>query len=174
MRRLFWTGVGRAPFGKYVTWLHPALLDGRGPRPRQLELGQAGCGENGGLGWELADLSNLRVERAREFGSVFLALALWRSLESWINAKGLGSRAAKLIEALSTIHSMDLVVPVKRAADAIKLRLRTLAKRAEHTIELRLRTLAKPHQDVAVLLAPLGLKLPKGSKLAQNVVEKNH
>ena len=136
-----------------------ALLDGRRPKPRQLELGEAGCGEKAGLGWELADLSNLRVEWAREFGSVFLALALWRSLESWMNAKGLGSRAAKLLEALSTIRSMDGVVPVKRAAGAI---------------ELRLRTLAKPDEDVAVLLAHLGLKLPKGSKLAQNVVEKNH
>ena len=51
-----------------------------GPGARQLELGQGGCGEKGGLGWELADLSNLRIERAREFGSVFLALALWRRL----------------------------------------------------------------------------------------------
>ena len=69
------------------------------------------------------------------------------------------ARAAKLIEAVSTIRSMDVVVPVKRAAGAI---------------DLRLRTLAKPDEDVAVLLAHLGLKLPKGSNLAQNVVEKNH
>ena len=104
-----------------------------------------------------------------------------------MNAKGLGSSAAKLLEAVSTIrsmdvvvpakraeHTMDLVVPVKRAAGAIELRLRTLVKRAERAIKLRLRTLAKPHQDVATLLAHLGLKLPKGSKLVQNVVEKNH
>ena len=31
-------------------------------------------------GWELADLQNLGDERVREFGSVFLALALWRRL----------------------------------------------------------------------------------------------
>ena len=117
----------------------------------------------------------------------FLSLALWRSLESWMNAKGLGSPAAKLLEAVSTIrsmdvvvpvkraeHTMDLVIPVKRAAGAIELRLRTLVKRAKRIINLRLRTVAKPDQDVATLLAHLGLKLPKGSKLVQNVVEKNH
>ena len=69
------------------------------------------------------------------------------------------ARAAKLIEALSTIRSMDVVVPVKRSESAINLRLRTVAK---------------PDQDVATLLAHLGQKLPKGSKLVQNVVEKNH
>ena len=88
----------------------------------------------------------------------FLSLALWRSLEMWMSARGLGSRAAKLVDAFSTIRSMDVVVPVKRG---------------EHTIDLRLRTVAKPDGDVAVLLAHLGLKLPQGSKLVQNVVEKN-
>ena len=89
----------------------------------------------------------------------FLSLALWRSLEMWMAGKGLGTRAAKLVEAVATIRSMDVVVPVKRG---------------ERTIDLRLRTVAKPDQDVAVLLAHLGLQLPKGTKLVQNVVEKNH
>lgn len=87
----------------------------------------------------------------------FLSLALWRSLESWMASKGLGSRAAKLLEAFGSIHSMDVIVPVKRG---------------ENVIDLRLRTVAKPDPDVAVLLAHLGLKLPQGSKLVQNVVEK--
>lgn len=87
----------------------------------------------------------------------FLSLALWRCLESWMNAKGLGTRAAKLVEAVSTIRSMDVVVPVKRG---------------DHIIDLRLRTVAKPDEDVCTLLAHLGLKLPQGSKLVQNVVEK--
>lgn len=89
----------------------------------------------------------------------FLSLALWPSLEMWMAGKGLGTGAAKLIEAVATIRSMDVVVPVKRG---------------ERTIDLRLRTVAKPDQDVAVLLAHLGLHLPKGTKLVQNVVEKNH
>ena len=87
----------------------------------------------------------------------FLSLALWRSLEMWMAGKGLGTRAAKLVEAVSTIRSMDVVVPVKRG---------------ERIIDLRLRTVAKPDEDVATLLAHLGLHLPKGSKLVQNVVEK--
>ena len=88
----------------------------------------------------------------------FLSLALWRSLESWMNSKGLGSRAGKLVEAVATIRSMDIIVPVRRD---------------QRTIDLRLRTVAKPDDDVAVLLSHLGLKLPTGSKLVQNVVEKN-
>lgn len=88
----------------------------------------------------------------------FLSLALWRSLEMWMAGKGLGTRAAKLVEAVETIRSMDVVVPVKRG---------------ERTVDLRLRTVAKPDPDVALLLAHLGLHLPKGTKLVQNVVEKN-
>jgi transposase len=87
----------------------------------------------------------------------FLSLALWRSLEMWMAGKGLGTRAAKLVEAVATIRSMDVVVPVKRG---------------ERTVDLRLRTVAKPDEDVAILLAHLGLHLPKGTKLVQNVVEK--
>jgi hypothetical protein len=84
-------------------------------------------------------------------------VALWRSLEMWMAGKGLGTRAAKLVEAIGTVRSMDVVVPVKRG---------------ERTVDLRLRTVAKPDEDVALLLAHLGLQLPKGSKLVQNVVEK--
>jgi transposase len=88
----------------------------------------------------------------------FLSLALWRTLEIWMARQGLGTRAAKLVEAFGTIQSMDVTVPVKRG---------------ERTVELRLRTVAKPDKDVEVLLAHLGLKLPQGCKLVQNVVEKN-
>jgi len=88
----------------------------------------------------------------------FLSLALWRSLEMWMAGKGLGSRAAKLVEAVGAIRSMDVVVPVRRG---------------ERTVDLRLRTVAKPDKDVALLLAHLGLRLPQGSKVVQNVVEKN-
>lgn len=87
----------------------------------------------------------------------FLALAMWRSLEMWMRAKGLGTSARKLIDAVTTIRSMDVVVPVKRA---------------EGTVELRLRTVAKPDRDVSLLLAHLGLGLPRGSRVVENVVEK--
>lgn len=87
----------------------------------------------------------------------FLSLALWRSLEMWMKAKGLGSSARKLVEAVATIRSMDVSVPVKRG---------------ERTVRLSLRTVAKPDADVAMLLAHLGLRLPKGSRQVENVVEK--
>lgn len=88
----------------------------------------------------------------------FLSLALWRSLEMWMLGKGLGSNARKLIQAISTVRSMDIVVPVKRG---------------DHLIDLRVRTVAKPEQEVATLLAHLGLHLPKRARIVENVVEKN-
>lgn len=88
----------------------------------------------------------------------FLSLALWRSLEMWMQGKCLGSSARKLIQSIATVRSMDVTVPVRRS---------------DREVTLRLRTVAKPDPDVALLLAHLGLKLPKGTKLVQNVVEKN-
>jgi transposase len=88
----------------------------------------------------------------------FLSLALWRTLEMWMQEKGLGSNARKLVNAVATVRSMDVVVPVKRG---------------ENEVEVRLRTVGKPESDVEVLLAQLGLQLPTRSKPIQNVVEKN-
>ncbi len=87
----------------------------------------------------------------------FLSLALWRSLEMWMLGKGLGSSARVLINAVATIRSMDVIVPVRRG---------------DQTLPLRVRTVSKPDPDVAMLLAHLGLQLPKRSKIIENVVEK--
>jgi hypothetical protein len=57
-----------------------ALLDGRTPAPKEGDLFNGTPKAAEGLGWELADLKNLGVERVREYGSVFLVLALWRRL----------------------------------------------------------------------------------------------
>ncbi|MFM8445976.1 MAG: IS1634 family transposase, partial [Actinomycetota bacterium] len=58
-----------------------ALLDGRRASARQPDLldGTPGSQTQPGV-WELADLSRIEVGRVREFGSVFLGLALWRRL----------------------------------------------------------------------------------------------
>jgi hypothetical protein len=63
-----------------------AFLEGRPKAPRQMSLG-ASAGEQqqqergeGGPHWEQVDLSGVRVERARDFGEVYLGLALWRRL----------------------------------------------------------------------------------------------
>ena len=87
----------------------------------------------------------------------FLALALWRCLEQWMGAKGLGSCARKLIAAISAIKSMDVILPVQRGG------VRT---------NLRLRVVAKPEPEVAQLLAHLGLQIPRQSKIIENVVPK--
>jgi len=88
----------------------------------------------------------------------FLALALWRSLEQWMQAKGLGSCARQLIKEIAGIKSVDVLLPVKRGT------VRT---------ELRLRVVATPEPATAQLLAHLGLRLPKGPREIANVVPKN-
>ena len=88
----------------------------------------------------------------------FLALALWRTLEQWMQGKGLGSCARQLIKQVASIKSVDVVLPVKRGA------VQT---------ELRLRVISTPEPATAQLLAHLGLRLPKGSRVIPNVVPKN-
>jgi len=87
----------------------------------------------------------------------FLALALWRTLEQWMNAKGLGTCARKLIAAIASIKSMDVILPVERNAQRF---------------DMRLRVVAKPEKDTALLLAHLGLQLPRRAKIIENVVPK--
>ena len=86
----------------------------------------------------------------------FLALALWRTLEMWMHQRGLGTCARKLIKEFASIHSLDVVLPVKDRDP------------------LRLRVVAQPDPLVADLLAHLGLTLPLAPKIIQNVVEKKH
>jgi transposase len=80
----------------------------------------------------------------------FLALAQWRVLEQWMHAKRLGSCARKLVAEISTIKSMDVILPVKRDG-----------QRAELTI----RTVARPERRVAELLARLDLELPRRNRI---------
>jgi len=87
----------------------------------------------------------------------FLALALWRTLEQWMHAKGMGTCARQLIKQISGIKSMDVLLPVKRG---------------ELVCELRLRIVGTPQPATAQLLAHLGLRLPKGSREIENVVPK--
>jgi transposase len=84
----------------------------------------------------------------------FLALAMWRSLEMWMKAAGLGDCARQALKELETIRSMDVVVPVRDRAS------------------VRLRLVARPGQLAADLLERMGLRLPNRPKQVQNVVEK--
>ena len=87
----------------------------------------------------------------------FLALALWRTLEQWMQTKGLGTCARQLVKQLAGIKSVDVIVPVRRAAGVT---------------DLRLRVVTTPEPATAQLLAHLGLRLPKGSRVISNVVPK--
>ncbi len=40
----------------------------------------------------------------------FLALALWRTLEQWMRAKGLGTSARRLVKQLATAKSVDVLL----------------------------------------------------------------
>ena len=85
----------------------------------------------------------------------FLALAMWRSLEMWLQGNGLGHCARQVLREMETIRSMDVVLPVRDKA------------------EVRLRLVAKPEKLAADLLARMKLKLPTRPKSIRNVVEKN-
>ena len=45
----------------------------------------------------------------------FLALALWRALEQWMRAKGLGDCARRLLLELDELRSMDVILPTAEA-----------------------------------------------------------
>jgi transposase len=83
----------------------------------------------------------------------FLALAMWRTLQQWMEGCGLGTAPRKLLEEMAEVRSMDVVLPT-RAGQAI-----------------RLRTVGKPEKHLAILLQRLGLPLPNKPKKIQNVVQ---
>ena len=87
----------------------------------------------------------------------FLALALWRTLEPWMHAKGLGTCARQLLKNVAGLKSMDVLLPVKRG---------------ETTREVRRRVVPTPEPETAQLLAHLGLRLPKGPREIVHVVPK--
>ena len=84
----------------------------------------------------------------------FLALAMWKSLEQWMKAKGLGTCARQLLEEMQEVRSMDVLLPVKERP------------------ALRLRVVGRPEKRLQILLQHLGLPLPNRSKKIQNVVRK--
>jgi transposase len=84
----------------------------------------------------------------------FLSLAMWRVLEQWMQAKGLGSCARQLLLELDELRSMDVVLPTRESG------------------EIRLRVVAKPDKWLAQLLVRLGIELPSAPKIIENVVPK--
>lgn len=83
----------------------------------------------------------------------FLSLALWRTLQQWMKASGLGTAPRKLIEEMREIKSLDVLMPTR-----------------DKTI--RLRVVATPPPELKTLLQRMKLLLPNRPKIIQNVVEK--
>lgn len=81
----------------------------------------------------------------------FLALAMWRTLEQWMNGCGPGTAPRKLLEELREIRSMDILLPTK-----------------DKTI--RLRVVSTAPQRLKILLQRLKLLLPNRPKMIQDVV----
>jgi transposase len=84
----------------------------------------------------------------------FLSLALWRTLQQWMKASGLGTAPRKLLEEIKVIKSLDVLLPAK-----------------DKTI--RLRTVATAPSPLKVLLQRMKIPLPNRPRIIKNVVEKN-
>jgi transposase len=82
----------------------------------------------------------------------FLALAMWRTLENWMDSCDLGTAPRKLIEEMREVYSLDVVLKT----DAGK--------------EVRLRVVTRPEKRLVILLKQLNFPLPNKPKRIPNVV----
>jgi len=83
----------------------------------------------------------------------FLSLAMWRTLQQWMKASGLGTAPRKLIEEMREVRSLDVLLPAK-----------------DKTI--RLRVVSTPSNPLKVLLQRMKILLPNKPKIIENVVKK--
>ena len=84
----------------------------------------------------------------------FLSLTLWRILQQWMKASGLGTAPRMLLEEIKEIKSLDVLLPAK-----------------DKTIRLRIVATAPP--ALKVLLQRMKILLPNRPKIIENVVQKN-
>ncbi len=83
----------------------------------------------------------------------FLALAMWRTLQQWMKASGLGTAPRKFIEEIREVKSLDVLLPAK-----------------DKTI--RLRVVSTPSKELKVLLQRMKILMPNRARLIENVVRK--
>jgi len=83
----------------------------------------------------------------------FLSLAMWRTLQQWMKASGLGTAPRKLIQEMREVRSLDVLLPAKDKT-------------------LRLRVVSTPPKELKVLLQRLKIQLPNRPKIIENVVKK--
>lgn len=84
----------------------------------------------------------------------FLSLVLWRTLQQWMKASGLGTAPRKLLQEMRELKSLDVLLPAK-----------------DKTI--RLRVVATAPQALKVLLQRMKILLPNRPRIIENVVQKN-
>jgi transposase len=83
----------------------------------------------------------------------FLALTMWRTLQQWMKASGLGTAPRKLIEEMRELKSLDVLLPTRDR-------------------KIRLRVVATPPTGLKVLLQRMKILLPNKPKIIENVVKK--
>jgi hypothetical protein len=72
----------------------------------------------------------------------FLAYVLWKTLEQWMRASGLGSAPRTLLDEVRGLKSMDVILPT------------------DHGREIRLRCVSRAEEPLAILLYRLGIAPP--------------
>lgn len=77
----------------------------------------------------------------------FLAYVLWKTLAQWMKHSGLGDAPRTLLDEIAKIKSGDVVLPAQSASGQARL--------------IRLRCVTEPDAPQKVLLARLGLSLPR-------------
>jgi transposase len=83
----------------------------------------------------------------------FLSLAMWRTLQQWMKASGLGTAPRKLLEEMREIKSLDVLLPTRDK-------------------QVRLRVVSTAPKELKVLLQRMKVLLPNRPKIIENVVQK--
>lgn len=83
----------------------------------------------------------------------FLSLAMWRTLQQWMKASGLGTAPRKLLEEMREIKSLDVLLPTRDK-------------------QIRLRVVSTAPKELKVLLQRMKVLLPSQPKIIENVVQK--
>jgi len=83
----------------------------------------------------------------------FLSLAMWRTLQQWMKASGLGTAPRKLLEEMREIKSLDVLLPTRDK-------------------QVRLRVVSTAPKELKVLLQRMKVLLPGRPKIIENVVQK--
>ena len=79
----------------------------------------------------------------------FLAYVLWKTLSQWCKRAGLGTEPRKVFDELSQLKLLDVALPTRQGT------------------EIRKRCVSRPTDHQALLLAQLGLRLPRQLRIQQ-------